>query len=110
MTMNILERRRELGMLRALGSTRGQLVRVVLAEALTIGLVSAIYGILFGFILTRVMIPVTNLITGYDLQYAFNVRPYLVSLVIALGVSQFATLAPARHAARVNIIQSLKHE
>ena len=110
MTMNILERRRELGMLRALGSTRGQLVRVVLAEALTIGLVSAIYGILFGLILSRAMIPVTNLITGYDLQYTFNMRPYLVSLVIALGVSQFATLAPSRRAARVNIIEALKHE
>ena len=110
MTMNVLERTRELGMLRALGSLRRQVLNMVLAEALTIGMVSALYGILFGYILSHVIITVANFISGYDLQYAFNVRPYLLSLLIALGVSQLATLAPARRAARVNIIQALKHE
>ncbi len=110
MTMNVLERTRELGMLRALGSLRRQVVRVVLAEALTIGVVSALYGVLFGYILSRVLVTAANLISGYDLQYAFNIRPYLLSLVIALGVSQLATLIPARRAARVNIITALKHE
>ena len=110
MTMNVLERTRELGMLRALGSQRRQVVRVVLAEALIIGVVSALYGILFGYILSRVLVTAANLISGYDLQYAFNFRPYLLSLVIALGVSQLATLIPARRAARVNIIEALKHE
>src|SRR5690606_17760386 len=40
MTMNVMERTRELGMLRALGSQRIQVVKIVLAEALIIGLVS----------------------------------------------------------------------
>jgi putative ABC transport system permease protein len=110
MTMNVLERMRELGMLRALGSLRRQVVRVVLSEALIIGIVSALYGILFGFILSRVLVTAANLISGYDLQYVFNARPYLLSLLIAVGVSQVATLIPARRAARVNIIQALKHE
>jgi len=110
MTMNILERTRELGMLRALGCVRTQVMRVVLSEALIIGLVSALYGILFGYILSRVMLTATNLITGYDLQYTFYARPYLVSLLIALGVSQLATLAPSRRAAQVNILQALNYD
>jgi putative ABC transport system permease protein len=110
MTMNVLERTRELGMLRSLGSLRSQIVRMVLAEALTIGVVSAFYGVFFGYVLSRVMLPVTNMITGYDLQYAFNARSYAVCLLIALGASQFATLLPARRAAGVNIIEALKHE
>jgi len=110
MTMNVLERTRELGMLRAVGSLRRQVVRVVLAEALIIGVVSALYGTIFGYILSRVLVTAANLISGYDLQYAFNFRPYLLSLVIALGVSQVAALIPARRAARVNIIEALKHE
>jgi putative ABC transport system permease protein len=110
MTMNVLERTRELGMLRALGSQRRQVVRVVLAEALIIGVVSALYGILFGYILSRVLVTAANLISGYDLQFVFNIQPYLLSLVIALGVSQIATLIPARRASRVNIIEALKHE
>jgi putative ABC transport system permease protein len=110
MTMNVLERTRELGALRALGSLRSQVVRMVLAEALIIGVVSALYGILFGYLLSRVLVTAANLISGYDLQYVFSARPYLLSLLIALLVSQLATLAPARRAARVNIIQALKHE
>ena len=56
MTMNVLERTRELGMLRALGSRRRQVVRLVLAEALIIGVVSALYGMLFGYFLSRVLV------------------------------------------------------
>ena len=110
MTMNVLERTRELGVLRALGSLRSQVVRMVLAEALIIGIASALYGMLFGYILSRVLVTAANLISGYDLQYVFSARPYLLSLLIALLISQLATLAPARRAARVNIIQALKHE
>lgn len=110
MTMNILERTRELGMLRALGSLRRQVVRIVLAEALVVGLISALYAMVFGYVLSRVLVTAANLISGYDLQYAFSARPYIVSLVIALGVSQLAALAPARRAARVVITVALKHE
>jgi putative ABC transport system permease protein len=110
MTINILERTRELAMLRALGSLRSQLVRVVLAEALIIGLVSALYGIVFGYLLSRTLVTVANLVSGYDMQYVFSARPYVYSLLIALGVSQLATVVPAGRAARLNITVALKHE
>ncbi len=110
MTMNVLERTRELGMLRALGSGRWQVVRMVLAEALIIGVVSALYGLVFGYILSRVLVTVANLISGYDLEYVFTATPFLLSLLIALGVSQLAALAPARRSARVSISQAMRHE
>lgn len=109
-TMNVLERTRELGILRAIGCVRRQVVSMVLAEALIIGMVSALYGILFGYILSRVLVTAANLISGYDLQYFFSASPYLLSLLIALGVSQAAALTPARRAARGDIIQALRHE
>jgi ABC-type antimicrobial peptide transport system permease subunit len=83
---------------------------MILAEALSMGVISALYGIVFGYILSRVLLNAANLISGYDLQFDFNLRPYLLSLLIALGISQFATLIPARYASRLNIIQALKHE
>jgi putative ABC transport system permease protein len=110
MTMNILERKRELGMMRSLGSLPKQIRNMILAEALSMGVISALYGIVFGYILSRVLLNAANLISGYDLQFDFNLRPYLLSLLIALGISQFATLIPARYASRLNIIQALKHE
>jgi putative ABC transport system permease protein len=110
MSMNILERKRELGMLRALGSLQGQIVRMVLAEALMIGLISAIYGIVFGYILSHVLVAAANLISGYDLHYTFSAQPYLFSLLIGIAISQFATLLPARQASQINIIEALKYE
>ncbi len=110
MVMNVLERRRELGMLRAVGSERRQVVRMVLAEALVIGVLSALYGLCFGYILSHVLVTVANMISGYDLEYAFTARPYIVSLLIALGVSQAAALFPARRSARVSITQAMRHE
>ena len=110
MTMNILDRKRELGMMRSIGSLPQQIKYMVLAEALSIGVISALYGILFGYILSRVLVKAANLISGYDLQFDLNIRPYLLILVISLGISQLATLAPARYASRINIIQALKHE
>jgi len=110
MSMNILERKRELGMLRALGSLQKQIIRLVLAEALMIGLISAIYGIVFGYILSHVLVAAANLISGYDLQYTFSAQPFLLSLLIGIAVSQFATLVPARRASQINIIEALKYE
>jgi len=110
MTINILERKRELAMFRAQGCLRRQIARMVLSEALIIGMLSALYGIVFGFILSHGLVTAANLISGYDLQFMFSVRPYALILVIALGVSQLATLAPARKASQVNVIEALKQE
>ena len=110
MTMNILERKRELGMLRSLGALPKQIRNMILAEALSIGFISALYGFMFGYILSRVLVKAANLISGYDLHFELFLRPYLLSLLIAFGISQLATLAPARYASRLNIIQALKYE
>jgi ABC-type lipoprotein release transport system permease subunit len=42
--------------------------------------------------------------------YLFTLRPYVLSALIALGVSQFAGMGPAWRAARTNIIAAIKHE
>jgi ABC-type lipoprotein release transport system permease subunit len=48
--------------------------------------------------------------TGYDLQYTFTARPFVLAILIAVGVSQLAAFIPARRAARINLIEALKHE
>jgi putative ABC transport system permease protein len=49
LSMTVLERTRELGMLRALGSTRAMIARSVIAEALILGLLGSVLGVLFGY-------------------------------------------------------------
>jgi putative ABC transport system permease protein len=110
LTMNVLERQQEIGGLRSLGMIRSQVLRMVLAEALALGVMGGVYGLVFGYVLANVMILGLNLMVGYDLSYLFTPRPYLLGVLIALVVVQFAALSPARRAARVNIVEAIKHE
>jgi putative ABC transport system permease protein len=90
--------------------TRRQVLRMVLAEALALGVMGGIYGLGFGYVIAEVMVRGTNLMIGYNLAYLFTAQPYLVGAAIALGVVQLAAFAPARRAARVNIVEAIKHE
>ncbi|MFN3307959.1 MAG: FtsX-like permease family protein, partial [Anaerolineales bacterium] len=110
LTMNVIERQREIGALRSMGMTRLQVMRMILAEALAHGSMGGIYGLLFGFLIAQVMILAMNLMIGYNLSYKFSFQPFLVGLAIAFLVAQIAALGPARRAAQVNIIEAIKHE
>lgn len=110
MTMNVLERTRELGMLRSLGMTRWQMTKMILAEALLIGVIGGGLGMIFGLFQSRVVISTVNASAGYDLTYILPTQGILVSLVIALLVSQLAAIFPAVRAARLRIIEAIQFE
>ena len=75
LTMNVIERQREIGGLRSLGMTRRQVLRMVLAEALALGLMGGVYGFVIGYFIAQVVILGTNRMAGYDLVYQFTPRP-----------------------------------
>jgi putative ABC transport system permease protein len=110
LTMNVIERQREIGGLRSLGMTRRQVLRMVLAEALTLGAMGGIYGLSVGYVIANVLIRGTNMMVGYDLVYLFTARPFLIGAAIALVVVQVAAVYPARRAARVNIVEAIQQE
>ncbi len=110
LTMNVLERTREIGGLRSLGMTRGQIIRMILAEALGLGGMGAIYGLTFGYVLAQIMIESLNQGNGYDLEFIFTLQPFLLGALLALGISQLAALSPARRGAALNIVEAIKHE
>jgi len=110
LVMNVWERQREIGGLRSLGMTRRQTTQMVLAESLAMGLIGGVYGLGFGYVVAEIMIYAMNMLNGYDLQFIFTPGPYLLGVLIALGISQLAALYPARRAAAVNIIEAIKHE
>ena len=110
MTMNVLERTRELGMLRSLGMTRWQMIKMILAEALLIGVIGGGLGLLFGLFQSRVVISTVNSTAGYDLTYILPTQGIVVSLIIALFVSQLAAILPAARAARLRIIEAIQFE
>jgi putative ABC transport system permease protein len=110
LTMNVMERTREIGGLRSLGMTRGQVIRMILSEALGLGTMGMIYGLGFGFLFAQVIINALNRGNGYDLSFSFNLMPFVSGALLAIGISQLAALSPARRASRLNIVEAIKHE
>ena len=108
--MNVSERQREIGGLRSLGMTRGQVARMVLAESGAMGAVGGAFGMVFGYVLSRVLLLGAQRLGGFVVHYYFPPVALLISLVIALIVSQLAALYPARRAANLRIIEAIQHE
>jgi len=109
LAISVLARTREIGMLRAVGTTRGQIRGMVVAEALLLAAVGVAFGIAGGVAL------------GYALVYALNstmfVMPYyfpwggiVVAVVSGFSFALLAAIIPARTAAKLDIVTALHYE
>jgi putative ABC transport system permease protein len=110
LTMNVLERTQEIGMLRSVGMTRRQVGRMILAEAGMMGLIGGAFGLVLGLFLSRLFLIATASTEGYEVTYVLPTEGILVSLLIALVVSQLAAIWPARRAAGIRIIEAIQCE
>ena len=99
----VIERRRELGILRVLGATRSQLRNIILAEAALVGLLGNIAGWLMGVLLSLVLIFTINKQSfGWTIQFLYPGTFLAVSGLAILTVSILAGLYPSRVAGQFN--------
>lgn len=103
----VLERAKEIGILRALGMSRNQVAEMILLEGMATGVIGGILGIGLGLALFALMVQSVGPATGFRIDYAFPYQPIASSLVIAMAVSIVASLLPARRAAATNVAQAL---
>jgi putative ABC transport system permease protein len=110
LTMNVMERTQEIGMLRAVGMTRGQVVRMILSEAALMGLIGGLMGLVFGVILSRLFLTAMTSMSGYRLTYVLPVENIVSAMVIAFLTSQLAALLPTLRASRTRILEAIQYE
>ncbi len=110
MTMNVLERVREIGTLRSIGMGRGQLARMILAEAGAMGAIGSLFGIAVALPASVVMVEGMRQGSGFQVHYVFPAASFWFGVTTALVVSQLASLYPTWRAGRINIIQAIKEE
>jgi putative ABC transport system permease protein len=110
LTMNVIERTQEIGMLRAVGMTQPQTISMVLAEAGLIGLVGGFLGVILGAVLARIFMLAMTAMSGYRLVYSLPLERVVWAVAAALLVSQLAALFPALRAARTRILEAIHYE
>jgi len=115
LSIAVTERQSEIGILRSLGATRGQIISVFLIESAVAGLIGSALGVVFGLGIARV-------VAGYvgdilEALYGVAARPAEIgapgmllasSVLIGITTSVVAAILPARNAARVDPIKALQ--
>lgn len=115
LVMAILERRREIGIMKALGASDGDVKRIFFVEAGTMGVLGGAIGAGLGWLIGRAINFGTNIyMRSHSLkpQDFWYVPMWLVisAVIFSLGVSWFAGLYPASRAARLDPVEALRHE
>ncbi len=108
LTIGVLERTREIGMIRAVGGTRKQIRNMVVVEALLLAAIGTAFGILGGLYLGYVF--VTGIEVIFPLGYFFPYTGILAAVAIGLIFGVLAAIIPARQAARMDVVAALRYE
>jgi putative ABC transport system permease protein len=111
MSINVLERTREIGVLRAVGASDKAVLRIVLVEGIFIGLISWLLAAIFGYPIGRVLaMMVGNSLLDNPLSYQYAYFGALIWLAAILFIAAFASIIPALRAARLSVRQTLAYE
>ncbi len=115
MVMSIVERTREIGILKSLGAEEGDIRLLFLVESAAIGLLGSLGGILLGWIVSRgasIVAQEWMVRQGAPRVDMFHLPAWVVAGAILFGtlVSVVAGLYPANRAARVDPVEALRHE
>jgi putative ABC transport system permease protein len=110
LAIGVIERRREIGMLRAIGATRGQVWKTIVAEALLLSAMGTAFGILAGLYLSYVFVQGLSAGGFLKMAYTFPLNGVLAAIAAGLIFGVIAALFPARQAAQMEIIEALRYE
>jgi ABC-type lipoprotein release transport system permease subunit len=108
MLMSVLERTREIGVLRALGWKRRHVLGMILQEALAVGLVGGVCGILLGLGVAWGIMQIP-LVKGM-LRLSYNPQLFIQAMVVALVSGAAGGLYPAWRATRMRPVEALRYE
>jgi ABC-type antimicrobial peptide transport system permease subunit len=108
MLMSVLERTREIGVLRALGWRKRQVLGMILQESVVLGVVGGLLGILLGFGLGGLVSLVPGSWGAFDLTYTPQIL--IQAVIVALVAGAVGGLYPAWRATRMRPVEALRYE
>lgn len=109
LSIGVIERTREIGMMRAVGATRRQVSSVITAEGIILGAIGTVFGLAVGLFMgyngTQMLVDM-----GFPMEYTFPWAAVLVTVLVGVGFGWIAAIVPARQASRLNVVEALRYE
>jgi putative ABC transport system permease protein len=111
MSINVLERSREIGVMRAVGASDGSVLRIFLTEGLLIGMISWFFGSLAALPISRLLSDVVGIaFMRAPLSYSFATGGALLWLALVIIIAALASFWPSWRAMRLSIREVLAYE
>jgi putative ABC transport system permease protein len=108
--ISVTERTAEIGIRKATGAKRRDIMLLFLSESITISAFGSILGLVIGVLGTMIIIPIVNAITKVPFQAAFTWNTLLIISVVSLLVGIIFGTYPAIRASRLNPVDAIRHE
>jgi lipoprotein-releasing system permease protein len=116
LSMSVIEKKRDIGILRSMGVTENSILQIFMFEGLLIGIIGTLLGVMIGYLVCYIQIKY-NIYPLDPSQYKIDSLPIEVRFSdfffisgVAMILSFFASLYPAKRAAKVNPISAIKWE
>ncbi len=111
MSINVVERIREIGIMRAVGASNGAIQQVFVIEGVVIGVISWVLSLIVGLAPTKVLGDAVGLaFLETPLDYTFSTGGIMVWLAIVIVVSVLSTFVPAESASQIKVNELLAYE
>jgi len=111
MSLNVLERTREIGVMRAIGASDGAVRQVFMVEGILIGMLSWLLGAGLALPLSKLLSDAVGMaFTKAPLSYIFSTNGVLLWLVVVVILASLASFLPARSASRLTVREVLAYE
>ena len=111
MGMNVLERTREIGVMRAIGAVDLEIIKSVVVEGVLIGLISWAAAVLLSFPISYLLLKIiSEAMINATIPLAFTIWGFVIWLAVVVALSVVASMWPARSAARLTIREVLAYE
>lgn len=108
--ISVTERTAEIGVRKAVGANKRDIVLQFLSESIAISLFGSFLGLLFGMLATMVIVPVVKAVTDIPFQAAYTLNTCFIISILAIVVGVVFGTYPAMRAARLDPVEAIRRE